>query len=142
MLEPIIILETLEENFAQLQTILGPEAWNGFCSRVGVLAAQFEAVSAEADEDAAATNLEFAVNELLRICLDYDGVAEVMGRAVESGPQEQPPGDGTRQPPAPLKAPRYNPRELANKYYSLLVKMETGKGAKPGKSGKTGKAGK
>jgi hypothetical protein len=56
------------------------------------------------------------VNDLLEICRDYPYLAGLLGL-------------GSKRPPAPAKELRFNPKELASRYYSLLIRLET---AEPG----------
>jgi hypothetical protein len=110
------VLNVLEKHFQAIESNLEPREWTDFSCRVGDLADRFEAVF---DEE----GLEAAVKDLLKICNDYPYIAELLDQAKRAAPEPELKGLGSRVPQPPQKEPKRNPRELANCYHSLSVRL-------------------
>jgi hypothetical protein len=123
MLDAKTVLDVLENDFQSIESQLGPQ-WAEFSHRGGDLADRFSAISGNEDPQAAVRALESAVNKLLIICWDYAYVAELLDRAEETPLATTPMIAGNRRPPSPENGPKFNPKEIANRYYSLLVKLK------------------
>lgn len=108
MLSTIEILDVLEEYLPDIQVGLGPD-WVEFSRRVSHLANRFKAIAAE--DDPAPGKLQAVLDNLLEICQDYTYVAGLLGL-------------GSRRPPSPQAPDLFEVKEVANRYYSLLVQLK------------------
>jgi hypothetical protein len=97
-MDPTIILDLLKEIDSQ---------WAAFCGKAARLAPRFMAVTGEDDLDA-------AMEELLELWQEYPLLWMLLLNQGES-----------KRPPAPNAAPKFNPKETANKYYSLLTTLKS-----------------
>lgn len=96
-IDHIAILEMLEEAETE---------WAEFCHKAAELIPRFKTVTDEYD-------LEATAQELLDVWQEYPLLRILLS--------EQ--GGNSKRPPSPTDAPKFNPKETANKYYSLLVKL-------------------
>jgi len=90
--------------------------WTDFGHKASDLAAQFEAVTDE-------TDLEAAVEELIEICQDYPYIAKLFQQAETTSPQPAPEHPGSKIPPSLKQAPTPSPKEIANRFQNLLVRL-------------------
>jgi hypothetical protein len=111
-----VLEDALEKDPQAIKSHLGSQ-WTEFSRRVGNLAAQFKAVASEDDPEVAACGLEVAVNNLLRVCWDYEYIAELFDQAEEAAIMRP------RPPAAPPPPGEIEFREIANRYYDLLAKL-------------------
>ena len=111
------VLNVLEQHFQAIKSNLEPHEWTEFSCRVGDLADRFEAVF---DEE----GLEAAVKDLLKICNDYPYIAELLDQALRDSPKPELNVSRSKVPQPPQKEPKYNPREIANSYHSLTVRLK------------------
>lgn len=123
MLDVSTVLNVLERDSQAISSQLGPK-WPEFSRRVGGLAGRFKIVAGEDDPEAIASALELAVNDLLEICWDYPYVEKLLDRAEEASPEQALGIEVTKRPPLPNNGPKYNPKEIANRYYSLLARLK------------------
>lgn len=120
-----VLEDALEKDPQTIKSHLGSQ-WIKFSRRVGDLAAQFKAVASEDDPEVAACGLEVAVNDLLRVCWDYEYIAELLDQAEEAAGEPGPECGGIMRLPPPAAPPPHRElefREIANRYYDLLAKL-------------------
>ncbi len=84
--------------------------WTEFRRKVAELAPRFKIV---ADED----DLKSVFEELLELWQEYPFLWMLLNNQNNLA--------GSKLPPSPEKALNFNPKEIANKYYSLLVELST-----------------
>jgi hypothetical protein len=82
--------------------------WTEFRRKVAELAPRFEIVASEND-------LEAVFEELLELWQEYPLLWMLLNNQSDIGV--------SKLPPSPEKALKFNPKEIANKYYLLLVKL-------------------
>jgi len=108
------VLNTLENIESQ---------WTEFSRRVGDLAGRFEAIAGE--DSPALGDLQAVVDDLLDVCGDYPYIAELLKQAEKAPLQPTSERSGSKVPPSLKKVPKPNPKEMANRYYSLVTKLKT-----------------
>jgi hypothetical protein len=118
-----VMEDALEKDPQAFKSRLGSQ-WIEFSRRVGDLAGQFKAVAGEDTPEAAVSNLELAVNDLLEVCWDYPYVAELLDQAERTSLEPGLGSGGMMIPPSSKKEPQFNPREIANRYYDLFAKLK------------------
>jgi hypothetical protein len=125
MLGAETVLDILESNFQSIRSHLGPQ-WMEFGHKGGTLADRFRAIASEEDPRTAERALESAVNKLLKICWEYEYVADLLDQAEGAswGPRAE--NGGIMRPPSPGNGPEFSPKEIANRYYDLLAKLREG----------------
>lgn len=123
MLDVSTILNVLERDSQAIRSQLGPK-WPEFSRRVGGLAGRFKIAAGEDDPEVIASVLELAVNDLLEICWDYPYVETLLDRAEEDSSEPGPGIEVTKRPPLPDSGPKFSPKEIANRYYSLLTRLK------------------
>ena len=82
--------------------------WTTFRRKVADLAPRFKMVSGEND-------LHVAFEELLELWQDFPLLWMLLNNQSDMA--------GSKLPPSPEQALKFHPKEIANKYYSLLVKL-------------------
>jgi hypothetical protein len=82
--------------------------WTQFRLKVAELAPRFKIVVSEDD-------LKEVFDELLELWQEYPLLWMLLSNQSEIA--------GSKLPPSPEKALKFNPKEIANMYYSLLVKL-------------------
>jgi hypothetical protein len=86
--------------------------WTDFRRELAGLAPRFENVADEND-------LEAALGELLDLWQEYPLLWMLLSNQGDS-----------KRPPSPDEAPKFNPKETANKYYSLLDRLKASESPK------------
>jgi hypothetical protein len=88
--------------------------WTEFRSKAAEMAPRFEIVSGEDD-------LKAVFEDLLELWQEYPLLWMLLTNQADM--------TGSKLPPSPEHALKFNPREIANKYYSLLVKLNATEGS-------------
>jgi hypothetical protein len=123
MLDTMTILNVLEKNTHSIESQLGSR-WGEFSHRVEILADRFKAIADEHNPEAAAGNLEVAVNDLLEICWDYPEITFLLDQAEEVSEEIGSDSEGTMQPSVPILPDLMKIKEIANRYHNLLTKLK------------------